>query len=382
MKDKIKKIEFGELRIGEDAKRNLLHCVETNWATAGPKVKKFEEDWGLLFDYKFNKAVSSGTDAVMNLVSSLYDLGAKRGDSIIVPALSFVATANAVLQAGFTPIFVDVDKDTMNIDPYKIEAAITDRTRAILVVHTMGRPCEMKAIREIADKHHLYLFEDACEAHGAQYQTQYIGSFGDGAAFSFYVAHLICCGEGGMVSTNNDAVANAVHSTRTHGRRNGDLYFNHDRVGYNSKMNDMEASLGLEGISNFWATFHTRKHNLYELMRDTKKYRNQAYFSREDKSMVLCPHAFSIVLKDHSPRLNELCDLLDENGIHWKRNFGCIPTQHKAYEFMGHRLGEFPEAEYVGNYGIHIGVHQYITTEELTRITEVLSRFFQSDIRN
>ena len=105
----------------------------------------------------------------------------------------------------------------------------------------------------------------------------------------------------------------------------------------------------------------------------------------KDKISNALMNAYDIKKNYHFKKIKDKIlnsDLLDENGIHWKRNFGCIPTQHKAYEFMGHRLGEFPEAEYVGNYGIHIGVHQYITTEELTRITEVLSRFFQSDIRN
>ena len=136
-----KRIEFGELRIGTEAKMNLLNCVDKDWASAGPKVASFEKKWGKLFNYKHNKAVSSGTDAGINLVASLYDFGAKRGDEVIVPALSFIATANAVLAAGFTPVFVDVDRETLNIDPDKIEAAITSKTRAIKVVHTMGRPC-------------------------------------------------------------------------------------------------------------------------------------------------------------------------------------------------------------------------------------------------
>jgi len=370
------KINFGELRLGHITKQNLLDCVKTDWATAGPKVKEFETKWGKLFDYKYNKAVSSGTDAVMNMISSVYEFGAKRGDEVIVPALSFIATSNAVLAAGLTPVFVDVEKETLNIDPSQIEAAITDRTAAILVVHTMGLPCDMEAINKIAKRHDLLVFEDCCEAHGAQYKGKYIGHFSDGACFSYYTAHLINCGEGGMVSTNNEKVAKSVGCTRNHGREEGSLYFDHIRVGYNSKMNDLEASVGLEGISNFWKTFKTRHHYLMILMRITEPYQKLAWFSIQPSDTVVCPHGFSITLKDDR-NVEDLCRLLEEKGIQWKRNFGSIPTQHRAVEFMGYNLGDFPNSEYIGDCGIHIGVHHYLSLAEITYISETLEEYFK-----
>tara|TARA_R110002012_G_C11658971_1_gene612045 strand:+ start:2110 stop:3252 length:1143 start_codon:yes stop_codon:yes gene_type:complete len=374
---KKKRIEFGELRIGSKAKHNLLDCVSKDWASAGPKVKEFEQKWGRIFNYKYNKALSSGTDAGINLVASLYDFGAERGDEVIIPALSFIATANAVLAAGFTPVFVDVNRETLNIDPDKIEAAITPKTRAIKVVHTMGRPCEMDPIVAIAKKHDLLLFEDSCEAHGAKYKDNYIGTFGDGATFSYYVAHLICCGEGGMISTNNEKVAESVHSTRTHGRKNGDLYFSFDRIGFNSKMNDLEASLGLEGIGDFKNTYRTRRTHLFHLMSKTKEYKKYAFFNEQPDHMEVCPHGFSIVLKDAKYDISKLCSILDDHNIHWKRNFGCTPTQHKAHEFLGYKLGDFPEAEFVGDNGIHVGVHQYLSKDDLDRMVEAFTEFFE-----
>lgn len=372
------RVEFGDLKIGEKAKANLLHVIETNWASSGPKVKKFEEEWGKLFNYNHNVAMSSGTDADINACAVLYDLGAKRGDEIIVPALSFIATSNAVLAAGFKPVFVDIEKHTLNINPEKIEEKITDKTKAIMVVHTMGKPCEMDKINEIAKKYRLVVIEDACEAHGAKYKGKFVGHLGDMATFSYFIAHLICCGEGGMVSTNDDRVARLLKTTRNHGREG--LYFDHIRFGLNSKMNDMEASLGLEAIGQFWNTFNKRKANLYHLLDKLRDLKNFAWFNLEEEHEVVCPHAFSITLKDTKYNYKELYKYLEENSIKCKRNFGSIPTQHKAFEFMGHKLGDFPEAEYVGDNGLHFGIHQYLSDEDLDYISEVVHKYFEKFI--
>jgi dTDP-4-amino-4,6-dideoxygalactose transaminase len=373
------RVEFGELRIGEVAKQNLLHCCDTNWASGGPKVKEFEDKWGNLFGYAHNKAVSSGTDACIAAVASLYDLGAQRGDEVIVPALSFIATSNAVLAAGLTPVFVDVERHTLNINPKLIEAAITPKTRAIMVVHTMGKPCEMDTICDIAKQHNLIVIEDSCEAHGAKYKDKFIGTWGDAACFSFYVAHLICCGEGGMVSTMRQDIADSVNSVRTHGRKNGDLYFNHERFGLNCKMNDLEASLGLEAVDEFWWVFNTRKKNLYYLIDKFKEagIDQHAWINEERENEIHCPHAFTITVKDpvRHPQ-KELYAYLEENSIKCKRNFGCIPTQHEAFAWMGHKLGDFPAAEYIGEHGLHFGCHQFLTQADLDYIVEKVVAWF------
>ena len=372
------RIEFGELKIGEKAKQNLLHVIETNWASGGPKVKKFEEEWGKLFEYKHSVAMSSGTDADINACAALYDFGAQRGDEIILPALSFIATANAVLAAGFKPVFVDIEKHTLNINPGKIEKSITPKTKAIIVVHTMGKPCKMDVISNLAKKHNLIVIEDSCEAHGAKYKGKFIGHWGDMAAFSFYAAHLICSGEGGMVSTNSERIANILKSTRSHGREG--LYFDHIRFGLNSKMNDLEASLGLEGVGQFWETFNKRKENLYYLLNKLKDLENFAWFNLEEEGEIVSPHAFSITLKDPKYNYKALYQYLENNSIMCKRNFGSIPTQHKAFAFLGHKLGEFPEAEYVGDNGLHFGIHQYLSKDDLDYISITIHNYFENEI--
>ncbi len=370
------RIEFGDLRLGEETRQHLLDVLSTNWASMGPKVKKFEEEWSNLFSYKHSVSMSSGTDGNINSCLVLYDYGAQRGDEVILPALSFISPANGVLAAGFTPVFVDIERETLNINPRKIEEKITPKTRAIIAVHTMGKPCEMSAIVEIAKKHNLIVIEDACEAHGARHKGKFVGHWSDMAIFSYYAAHLICCAEGGMISTNNDEIAKILRSTRSHGRKDGSLYFDHVRLGLNSKMNDLEASLGLEGIKNFWDVFNKRKENIYYLLKRLADLEQFAYFNSESDDEIVSPHAFSVTLKDPRYNCTAFADFLTAKSINQKRNFGSIPTQHRAFAFLGHVLGEFPEAEYVGNNGIHFGIHQFLSREDLDYISDVLHEYF------
>tara|TARA_R110002074_G_scaffold208437_3_gene377107 strand:- start:356 stop:1495 length:1140 start_codon:yes stop_codon:yes gene_type:complete len=374
----MKRIEFGELKIGPVAKRNLIDVCETNWASGGPKVRELQERWSKLFKYERSVAMSSGTDGCINSCLALYDLkDAKRNVSeVIVPALSFIATSNAVRAAGLIPKFVDVKKETLNIDEAKIEEAINENTVAIQVVHTMGRMAEMDVICKIAEKYNLIVIEDACEAHGAKYKDKFVGHWGDMSIYSFYVAHLVCSGEGGMVSTNSKEIGDLLSSTRSHGRPFDSVYFDHQRTGLNSKMNDLEASIGLEAIEVFWDTFWTR-HASMKTMRDScLGYEDVAWFSEEDEGSINCPHGFSITCKK-AGAIEIVKETLDKYNIHHKRNFGCIPTQHRAFADMGHSLGDFPEAEWVGMNGVHIGCHQYLSDEDIQRICKALKEALQ-----
>jgi len=369
----MKRIEFGELRIGEVARKNLMDVCDTNWASGGPKVKQLEKQWSELFDYKNSTAVSSGTDGCMNSCFSLYDLkNAKRNVSeVIVPALSFIATSNAVRAAGLVPRFVDVKKETLNIDETKIEEAINENTVAIQVVHTMGRMAEMDVICEIAERHGLIVIEDACEAHGAKFKDKLVGHWGHMSIYSFYVAHLVCCGEGGMISSNDPEIGKLLFSTRSHGRPFDSVYFDHQRTGLNSKMNDLEASIGLEAIEVFWDTFWTRHKSMKRMRKACEGFEDVAWFSEEDEGNINCPHGFSITCKKEGD-IEFVKQTLDKYNIHHKRNFGCIPTQHAAFADMGYTLGDFPEAEWVGNNGVHIGCHQYLSEDDLQRICKAL----------
>lgn len=370
------RITFGELVIGPLAKEKIKQAIDKNWVTEGANVKEFEEKFAKQFGYKHAIATSSGTDACLASLASLYEFGAHRGDEIIVPATTFVATANAVLAAGFVPKFVDVELKSLNINPDKIEENITDTTKAIMPVHLMGKPCRMNQILKIAKKHKLKIIEDSCEAHGAKYNGNYIGTLGDMGAFSFYVAHLIICGEGGMVVTNNDDIAHVVRSVKTHGRPTGSIYFDFQRFGLNLRMNDLTAAIGLEGIAQFEETFQKRKKNLYRLLDLTKELSDYCYFITEEKNEVVCPHAFPLVLKDPKYNCKKLYHFLESKGIQCKTLFGSLPTQHSAFEFLGYKPGDFPIAEYVGLHGLHFGIHQYLTDDDLIYISDMLKEYF------
>ena len=212
------RIPFGTITITQKAKDLIAEALEAGRVSSGKLVRRLERRFAELTGTKEAVALSSGTDADALALAVLYDFGAKRGDEVIVPALSFVATGNAVLQAGLTPVFVDVRRDTLNIDPDKIDAAVTDRTVAIMPVHLMGKPADMDAVGTVAKAHDLFVIEDAAEAHGATYKGRNVGTLGDMAAYSLYVAHIITSIEGGIVTTDREDFAEILRSLRSHGR--------------------------------------------------------------------------------------------------------------------------------------------------------------------
>ena len=371
------RIMFGGLTIGDTARQYIQRAIEANWVSEGANVKEFEQKFAEKFGYQHAIAASSGTDADIVSCASLYDFGAKRGDEIIVPALTFVASANSILAAGFIPRFVDIEVETLNINPAKIEEAITDRTRAIMVVHLMGKPCEMDSILEIARVHNLRVIEDACEAHGATYKGRVVGSIGDMGAFSFYAAHVVVAGEGGMVVTNNDEIASVVRSVKSHGRPFDSVYFDFRRIGFNSRMNELTAAIGLEGLKHFDDTFNKRKNNMYKLLGLTEELLDYCYFLKEEEFEKVSPHAFPLVLKDKKYDCARLYSYLESKGIQCKTLFGSLPTQHKAFTCLGYKHGQFPAAEYVGENGLHFGIHQYLTDDDLFYVGDTLKGYFK-----
>ena len=393
------KIPFGTMSITKKSKELINEILESKRVSSGKYVREFEKKFAKLVGTKEAVALSSGTDAVTLALAVLYDFGAERNDEIIVPALSFVATGNAVLQAGFKPVFVDIERETLNIDPKKIEHVITEKTRAIIAVHLMGKPADMDSIRNIAKKYNLFVIEDAAEAHGTVYKGKNVGTLGDMAAFSLYIAHMISTIEGGIVTTNKPEFAEILRSLRSHGRAckcvqcvlntdsgycpkrfnneyGSDIRFIFERIGYSAKMNEIEAAVGLGNIDIYSEILQKRRQNLTYLMSKFKKFKPLLVSIDEGPDEVIGPHAFPIIIQENNNfSRDDLVLYLEKKGIDSRSLFLSMPTQCSGFKFLGYSLGEFPNAEYIGRNGLHIGIHQDIEREDLDYFIETIEQF-------
>lgn len=397
------KIPFGTVTVTEKSKKLIAEILETNRLSSGKCVRELEKKFAGLVGVNEAVAVSSGADAVALALAVLYDFGARRGDEIIVPALSFVATGNAVLQAGFNPVFVDIDGRTLNIDAEKIEGVITKKTRAILPVHLMGKPADMDVVNAIAKKHNLYVIEDAAEAHGALYKGKKAGALGDMGAFSLYVAHIVTTVEGGVITTDNSDFAEVLRSLRSHGRackcescvlntasaycekrfsygENRDVRFMFERIGFSAKMNELEAAIGLGNLEIYDEILVKRRENLYYLMEKMKTFEPYLTTIKKEAHEEIGPHALPIILTEEAKfSRNDFVGHLERNGIDTRTLFLSMPTQCLGFSFLGYEQGEFPNAEYMGNNGIHVGVHQDMGRNECDYIVGVIKDFFSKN---
>jgi perosamine synthetase len=224
--------------------RYVLDCVKTNWiSSAGRYIDAFEAAFARYCGAKHGVACSSGTAALHLAVAAL---GIGSGDEVIIPNFTIIASANMVILAGAKPVLAEVDPDTWCIDPAKIEEKITSRTKAVMPVHMYGHPCEMDQIMDMARRHGLYVIEDAAEAHGAEFRGRRVGSFGHVNAFSFYGNKILTTGEGGMVVTDDDALAERARLLRNQGFR--EPRFVHDTVAFNYRMTNLQAAIGLAQV--------------------------------------------------------------------------------------------------------------------------------------
>lgn len=241
-KEVAKMIPTGEPVIGEEELKNVIAAVKSGWISSkGKFIPEFEEKYASYCGFKYGVANSNGTVA---LHLALLALGIGQGDEVIVPTITFIATANAAKYTGAKPVFVDSHPDYWCLDPETIERAITPRTKAIIPVHVYGHPCDMDAVMAIAKKHKLYVIEDAAEAHGAEYKGKKVGSFGEINCFSFYGNKIITTGEGGICLTDDEKLAAKMKILRDHGMNPEKSYW-HDIVGYNYRMTNIQAAIGV-----------------------------------------------------------------------------------------------------------------------------------------
>ena len=262
--------------------REAIAAIRTilgGWISQGPNVKKFEAVFSGYTGRDIGIAVNSGSSANLLAIQAIKEVyGLKDGDEVIVPAATFSTVVMPLIQVGLTPVYVDVKRDTLNMDPAQVENAISDRTRVLMPVHTLAYPAEMPKLMEIAERNNLIVFEDCCEAHGSSIDGKRVGSFGEIATFSFFVAHNMTTGEGGMIVTNNEKLEKACRSLREFGRiaqkdpikdryytddvlKDFDRRYVFDRIGYNLRMTDITAAFGIEQLAKLDEMNEQRRSN-------------------------------------------------------------------------------------------------------------------------
>jgi len=352
-----------------DAEVDAIHEVlQTRWLSLGPKIQAFEEALAKYVGARFAVGVSSGTSALHLAVIAA---GIGEGDEVITPSFSFIASANCVLYERGKPVFVDIDPLTGNMAPALIEPAITERTRAILVVHAFGQPSDMDSILAIARKHDLVVIEDACESLGAEYKGRQTGTMGEAATFAFYPNKQMTTGEGGMIVTNNEEWANLFRSLRNQGRDVFDEWLNHTRLGYNYRLDELSAALG-------WVQLQ----RLDELL--AKREQVAAWYNdRLDEIPGLHkPHIvktttrmswFVYVIRcDDDVDRNALMAALRARGVPTRPYFTPIHLQPFYQERFGFRRGDLPLTEKAGDTFMALPFSSVMTEEQVDYVCQQL----------
>lgn len=380
--------------IKEETEKGVLDVLSNTQYIMGKNVKEFEKEFSEYLGVSHSISVGNGTDA---LVIALKALGVGEGDEVITTPYTFFATAESISFVGATPVFVDVELDTYNIDPAKIEEKITDKTKAIMPVHIFGQPCDMDAINTIAKKHNLYVIEDAAQAIGSEYKGRMIGAVSDIATFSFFpTKNLGCAGDGGMIVTNDDNLATICKALKVHGSgENGQKaynilndidediseddsadntvynplkYYNY-LIGHNSRLDELQAAI--------------LRVKLREIDKWNDKRRENAKFYNEglkDTDLVTpfededVRHIYHLYILQSEKRV-ELINYLKDHGIATGVYYPVPLHLQKVYTDLGYKEGDLPNAEYLSHRTFAIPMFAELTNEEKEYIINTIKKF-------
>jgi perosamine synthetase len=349
--------------------RYLTECIQSNWiSSAGGFVSKFEKEFARAVGCEFGVACTSGTTA---LHLALATLGLGPGDEVIVPTFSMIASANAVSYTGATPVLVDAEPETWNMDVRQLESKITEQTRAIMVVHTYGHPVDMDPILDLARRRGLRVLEDAAEAHGAQYHGTPVGSIGDAAAFSFYGNKIITTGEGGMVTTNDAEFARIARRLRDHAFSE-ERHFWHNYLGFNYRMTNLQAAVGLAQTERLPELVEARRRNARryeERLRGIGGLRLRA----ESSGVRSVFWMYGILVQDaFGCSRDELRRRLAGQGIETRTFF--IPIHLQPIYYRRHSAQAYPIAEDLCRQGMYLPSGPGLTDEDLDAIVQAVAQ--------
>jgi perosamine synthetase len=352
----------------------VLDAIDTGWiSSSGKYIPAFEKAFAEYCGVKEGIAVCNGTVA---LHLALIALGIGKGDEVIIPDFTMIASAFAVCYTGAVPVFVDAEKETWNIDISKIEEKITSRTKAIMPVHIYGHPCEMGIITEIAKKHHLLVLEDAAEVHGAEYHGKRCGSLGNIAAFSFFANKIATTGEGGMVVTNNEALARKCRYFKNLCfPLEGPRTFRHDHIGFNYRMSNIHAAIGLAQVEKLpdYAEARRQVHRWYaERLLGVPGITLQP--ERANAKNVYWMHGVVVEPKEYGITRDVLMAKLKECGIDTRLFFIGMHRQKSLQDYGCDCSGEFPNTDWLAENGFYLPSSSHIMEAQVDRISNVIKQ--------
>ncbi len=365
----MERINVSEVALMGNELKYLKECVETKWISSeGPFVKRFEAAFAEYCGTKYATSVSNGTHA---LHLALAAQGIKEGDEVIVPALTFIATANAVKYIGAEPVLADVDKTNWNIDVNQLESLITKKTKAIIPVHLFGVPCDMGKINEIAERHNLFVLEDAAQALGSEYEGKKSGNLGSAAIFSLYGNKIITTGEGGMITSNDKELCERAFLLKNHAMRPERRYY-HEELGFNYRMTNLQAAFGLAQIEGITKIVDERQKiaNIYY-----KKFKNNDKIIVPKKANAGNKHnywSFAVLLrKEYGISPKELADKLKQEGIETRPFF----TSLSRINFLNKKNQPCPIAEGLTDQGIILPTFSGISEKQIDFICNKIKQF-------
>jgi perosamine synthetase len=344
--------------------RYVTECIESNWVSSeGPFVRRFEDEFARAVGCRYGVACSSGTAALHLLMATI---GLEAGDEVILPTFTMIATANAVTYTGATPVLVDSEPETWNLDVSLVERKITARTRAIVAMHTYGHPVEMDPLRALAAERNLLLFEDAAEAHGATYRGRPVGSLGDAAIFSFYGNKIVTTGEGGMLTTDDERLAALARQLRGHAF-SPERHFWHQYLGFNYRMTNLQAAIGLAQTERLDALVDARRRNARRYC-DALAHVPGLTLPIERAEARNVFWMFALLVEDHfGCTRDELRGALAARGIETRSMFIPIhmqPIYHRAF-----RGQSFPVADALCRKGLYLPSGPGLTDDDLAYVT-------------
>lgn len=367
------KIYVAEPFLGKEELKNVIKVVKSGWISSkGEFIEKFEKSFAEYSGARYGVATSNGTTA---LHLALAALGIGKGDEIIVPTLTFIATANVVKYCNARPVFVDSHPEYWCLDPEDLEEKITSRTKAIIPVHLYGHPCDMDPILDIARDKGLYIIEDAAEAHGAMYKGQKVGSFGDVSCFSFYGNKIITTGEGGMCLTNNEELMSKMRLLRDHGMSPEKRYW-HDVIGFNYRMTNIQAAIGMAQLKKI-DSFLNRKRQIAKWYNEKLRelIENEKIVPQTEMPWAKCVYwMYSVLITDTKINRNELIRYLEINGIETRPFFYPV---HEMPPYRGEAV-KLKVAERLSRQGLNLPTSVKLGKKEIFHISKKFLEFFNT----